>query len=282
MDSRFCSCGVDTHACGQGHCRTHHRDYPVLNGGEGCPDCALDRNPLVNKLDELAKQFKAAEDTEINRLTAELSQLRTAHDAAVEEAKKLVREAESTLAFYAEKGRVVVSRDGNAVQRMGASAEIAILKAEAEIDRHADKIADLSEKCYTLTQERDSALATGREAGLREAAEILRKRKGDLHVPAWNNACHRGADAILAAIPSPSVVLDGFVQGLVNGAVLPVAAIPSPPKGCEWQVERHAWGKIDYDCGCENVLQGIWDGAELKFCPFCGLPISIKAEEGKP
>jgi hypothetical protein len=84
MDSRFCSCGVDTHACGQGHCRTHHRDYPVLNGGEGCPDCALDRNPLVNKLDELAKQFKAAEDTEINRLTAELSALRTAHDAAVE------------------------------------------------------------------------------------------------------------------------------------------------------------------------------------------------------
>lgn len=59
-----------------------------------------------------------------------LSAERARAGAAEAERGALLREAEMTLAFYRERGRVTVELDGNAVQRMGASAEIAIQKAE--------------------------------------------------------------------------------------------------------------------------------------------------------
>lgn len=63
----------------------------------------------------------------IDRLESERDQLRA--DVTV-----LVTEAEQTLEFYREKGRVTIENDGNPVQRLAGSAEIAISKLESEIE----------------------------------------------------------------------------------------------------------------------------------------------------
>ena len=54
------------------------------------------------------------------------------HGTLATKLAELVKEAEGTLDFYAEKGRVIVAYDGNVVQRVCASAEIAIAKVERE------------------------------------------------------------------------------------------------------------------------------------------------------
>ena len=71
----------------------------------------------------------------VNFSTMEIGDLRADLAKAQERVKELEQEAEATLAYYAEKGRVVVAFDGNAVQRLGASAEIAISKLEQERDQ---------------------------------------------------------------------------------------------------------------------------------------------------
>jgi hypothetical protein len=148
---------------------------------------------------------------EIDRLTAGLSQLRTAHDAAVE---KYENRTPTEWAY----NQVCEARN-----KWQERAE----KAEAE---------------------RDTALATGREAGLREAAGICRERATKM----GSLQCGYAADDILAAIPSP-------------------------PKGCEW-TRPEGWSGM-HDTGCGHLLD--YEEA-FGFCPYCGKAISIKAEEGKP
>ncbi len=86
------------------------------------------------------------------------------------------KEANDTLTFYREKGRVTVANDGNPVQRLGASAEIAIIKAEAQ------------------------GFAAGMERAVEIASGVIcddepRNRE-------WNDACDQIINEIRAAIPA--------------------------------------------------------------------------------
>jgi hypothetical protein len=167
---------------------------------------------------------------EIDRLTAELSRLRTAHDAAVEGRKMWQGVAEEA------------------------------------------------------ARQRDAALATGREQAdaLREMVELWERVHGT------------------AIIGRPTV----------NAAKKALAAIPSPPNGCEWKKEtpgeQALWWWWNEDgppipvsimaSGHENVRyfasQGQYGWNRAQWVEDMGgfwmkvvepdPPISIKAEEGKP
>jgi hypothetical protein len=182
---------------------------------------------------------------------AELSQLRTAHDAAVEQLKQDLTGARLTCSQQQDR---------------------AIL-AEAE---------------------RDAALATGREQGAQGAADLMWGWGFSATIPREERKALY--EAILAAIPagqptpspdvvtalremialwervhSPDVMLG---KPTVNAAKKALAAIPSPPKGCEWKQ-----GAEHMRTSCGETVSGHYGQAH---CPYCGLPISIKAEEGKP
>jgi hypothetical protein len=166
-------------------------------------------------------------------LLDELDRLRTAHGAAVEDAKKFE-------------------------QRMKWKRQTAKM--------NWDKFREQFSRAEALEKERDAALATGRE----QVAEMERLR----HV----------LEIISDSDPSPlnpegDDVCDCCV-GLIETAAEALAAIPSPPKGCcEWRLEsnRKVWTA---SCDRQSVVSPV--SVQFKFCPTCGLPISIKAEEGKP
>jgi rubrerythrin len=144
----------------------------------------------------------------------ELKALRTAHDAAVEDAKRLAAE--------------------NARLR-----EITVEEPKTR--------AYWSGAYYRMETERDAALATGREQGAQGAADLM-----------WGWG-------FSATIPREE-------RKALYEAIL--AAIPSPPKGCEWKQ-----GAEHMRTSCGETVSGHYGQAH---CPYCGLPISIKAEEGKP
>lgn len=128
-------------------------------------------------IDGLHADLKAACD--------ERDQLRLALQESQQRVKELEDEAESTLKFYAEQGRVVVKRDGNAVQRLSASAEITISKQQVAIQelaaalrRYQGKVPlDVHIKDYTLVSIHDPMNCTFciAHAALANASPWLRK-----------------------------------------------------------------------------------------------------------
>jgi hypothetical protein len=230
-------------------------------------------------------------------LLDELDRLRTAHDAAVEDAKKWQREAQD--ANERLRGEVDAYRLSDKI------ATARTLKAEAERDAALAKLDanretfDEWDRRYVVgkhvgpMQERkdswDAALATGREAGLREAAGIAGSycivNCKSHHDDAVDTTAYSIRDDILAAIPSPPK----GCESCEGYPVCVVASIPekpchafSPlPVCCEWAKDED--GYWNSSCGLTWMLNdGTPEDNEMEYCMRCSKPISIKAEEGKP
>jgi hypothetical protein len=334
MEKIYCSCGRDA-------------------GEEHKPFCP------IAKL--WVKGQGVSGESELIALRAELSQLRTAHDAAVKERDEAFAANEIDRTAIADgiatirkalKGREWLRlgrgsfeydddrwRDefSDAYQEiLDALEPLAVLARDIKLCPNNQQIVNTARALKTRAEkaeaERDAALATGREAGLREAAGIALEHDAEMgDTQLWSSG-RLISEAILAAIPSQNGVdlfkapfLDGrrnaateavyairdladsvqditereiliYAQKMVGNLVEPpvegcgkmpiaeTAAIPSPPKGvCKWN-KRHMEGFYGVQC-LTTPKKTAWKmttPVNSDPCPYCGLPISIKAEEGKP
>jgi hypothetical protein len=149
------------------------------------------------------------------------------------------------------------------VSNLHAGEVAALLEAAAsEIDLLRDEKADLRQEVVTLRTAHDAAVEDARTLNVAYEA-VLHAADIRASKPELNMGC----------------IVCGELHSAMSCPYRLLTAIPSPPKGCEWRLEsnRKVWTA---SCDRQSVVSPV--SVQFKFCPTCGLPISIKAEVGKP